>query len=118
MLIANLYIIGYLLFWFAAGHFIADYVLQTENIAREKRRSSETQLQKIVPWYWWLTAHAFTHGAAVALISGSWVLGLAETAAHWLIDFGKCEGYYGLITDQSLHAFCKILWISYILAFV
>lgn len=117
MLFNLIYTIGGLLFVFLAGHFVADYALQSDTMAREKRRSSETDLQKIVPWYWWLTAHAFTHGFMVWYISQSWILGLAETIAHWFIDFGKCEGFYGLKTDQLLHVFCKILWISYLIAY-
>ena len=106
-----------LFFLLIAGHFVADFSLQSDVMAREKRRASESELQKHVPWYWWLTAHAFTHGFVIWFILGSWWIALAETIAHWFIDFGKCEGYYGIKVDQFLHLWCKIMWLSYVIVF-
>lgn len=63
-------------------------------------------------WPYALSAHALMHGAAVSLITGSVVLGLAETGAHWCIDFGKCENWYGIHLDQALHLACKVLWVA------
>lgn len=92
------------------GHFIADCLLQPKILARHKRRCSVRSHPRCPPWPYWLTAHALVHGAAVTLITG-WVwLGIAETVAHWLIDYGKCEGHYGLKTDQSAHLACKLAW--------
>ena len=105
------------LFILIAGHFLADFGLQSDVMSREKRRASTTELQKIVPWYWWLTSHAFIHGFVVWFLLGIWWIALAETVAHWLIDFGKCEGYYGMWPDQLLHLLCKIIWITYVIAF-
>ena len=31
---------------------------------------------------------------------------------HWMIDHAKCDGHFGLTTDQALHVACKILWAS------
>ena len=114
-----------LLFVLIAAHFVADFSLQTEPMAREKRRASDTELQKIVPWYWWLTAHSMTHGFLTWVVLGLGLqfygavyIAMAETVAHWFIDFGKCEGYYGLKVDQALHLICKIMWVSYVLAFL
>ena len=63
-----------------------------------------------VHWSYWLTSHAFTHGGLVALLTGNVFLGIAETAAHWIIDFGKCEKWYGIHTDQFFHLAFKIVW--------
>jgi hypothetical protein len=51
------------------------------------------------------------HGAFVSLATGSILLGILETMAHAIIDFGKCEGYYHIVTDQILHVECKVLWL-------
>jgi len=37
---------------------------------------------------------------------------VAEFVVHWLIDFGKCEHFYGFNTDQLFHLICKLVWIS------
>jgi hypothetical protein len=59
-----------------------------------------------------MTAHAVMHGAAVAGVTGDVWLGIAETAAHWIIDFGKCENWYGIHADQAAHGVCKMLWAT------
>ena len=93
-----------------AGHLVCDYVFQTDPIAKGKNRNTEPCLFG-VDWWYWMTTHAVTHGLAVGTITGSVFLGLLETLAHWLIDFGKCEKWYGLHVDQALHIACKILWV-------
>jgi hypothetical protein len=99
-----------LLWWLATGHALADFALQSETMALGKNRhlSSKTG----VPWPYWLGAHALIHGATVAIILTSPMLGVFEAMAHWAIDFGKCEGYYGIHIDQALHAACKFLWLA------
>lgn len=79
-------------------------------MSREKRRLSETDLQRKVPWYWWLSAHSLVHGLGVYLVTRSLWLALAETGAHALVDFGKGEGWYRMATDQLLHFLCKVAW--------
>lgn len=101
------------LFYLLAGHALADFPLQGEFIAKAKNRhtfNGPLGQKPMKVWLHALTAHALIHGGMVALITGSLWLGLAETAAHWLIDFGKCENWYGIHTDQGLHVGCKILW--------
>lgn len=98
------------LFLLIAAHFIGDYVLQSPVMAVEKSRHSTSDLQKAVPWYYWLTAHALTHGVLVALITQSVFLGICETLAHWSTDRQKCDGNINLRTDQYTHLFCKGVW--------
>jgi hypothetical protein len=98
------------LFWLLVGHAVADYPLQNGPMATEKCRRSTSELQRTVPWYYWLSAHALIHGGAVFWATGSLSLGLLETGVHWLIDFGKCEGWFGIHVDQALHVGCKVLW--------
>jgi hypothetical protein len=99
-----------LLWWLIAGHALADFALQSETMALGKNRhlSSKTG----VPWPYWLGAHALIHGGVVAIILTSPILGIFETVAHWIIDFGKCDGCYSIHIDQALHAACKLLWLA------
>jgi hypothetical protein len=102
------------LFWLLVGHAVADFVLQNEVMAKGKNRNVRGTAppgQTYMPcWPYWLTAHALVHGGAVALATGSTALGCAETVAHWVIDFYKCEGCYGVHADQGMHIGCKALW--------
>jgi hypothetical protein len=91
-----------------AGHALCDYPLQGDFLARGK---NHRQPLPGVPWYQCLVAHALIHGGAVALITGSVGLGIAETVAHGVIDYGKSEGGYGFNTDQCLHVLCKLAWL-------
>ena len=97
------------------GHAIADFWAQSDALAQMKNRNRPNtrvppgQKPQIM-WPYALTAHAVMHGAAVWIITGSVWLFLAETAAHWLIDFGKCENWYGIHEDQAAHIACKVAW--------
>jgi len=104
-----------LFFVFLAVHCVCDFALQSDTMGREKKRASGTALQLVVPWYYWMTAHALIHGLGVMVATQSLVLGLAESAAHFLIDFGKCEGKYGIHVDQGLHVACKVAWCLLVL---
>lgn len=109
-----------LLLLLIAAHFVADYPLQSEFMALNKARKGPLGA---IFWENCLVAHAATHGAAVALAVSlmrpdlAIPLGIAETLAHGLIDFGKCEGKFGsnpkrsLMIDQALHFGCKIAWV-------
>lgn len=98
-----------MLFWLIVGHFVADYPLQGDFLARAKNR-----LQPIPGFPWWqaLGAHATIHGGFVAFLTGSIWLGLAEIAAHFVIDDLKCSGRISLNTDQALHIVCKCAWFA------
>lgn len=107
-----------LAFRLLCGHAIADFALQSDWMAKAKNRHRAPPgydpklhgpLQRVWPYV--LSAHALTHGLAVLLATGSYVLGAAETVAHWLIDFGKCERWYGIHTDQAIHLMCKVSWL-------
>lgn len=106
-----------MLWWLLVGHAVADFWAQSDALAQMKNRNRpNTRVppgqKPQVMWPYALSAHALMHGAAVSLITGSVVLGLAETGAHWCIDFGKCENWYGIHLDQALHLACKVLWVA------
>lgn len=96
-----------LFFLLLFGHALADFALQSEQMRKDKHRKEN-------PFDWWIVlgAHSFIHGGVVAIFLGSPLLGFFESCAHFCIDFGKCEGWYGFRTDQALHVFCKLLWIG------
>lgn len=101
-----------MLFWFVCAHFICDYCWQSDTVAREKSPSSTTELQRQVPWYYWMMGHASMHGVAVALITKHVWLGIAEVLAHFVIDYGKCRKRYNIHHDQIFHLVCKLVWAS------
>jgi len=102
------------LFLLMVGHAVSDFALQSESMARGKNRNRKTEPPpgaKYQPtWHYWLTAHALVHGGAVAIVTGSLGLGIAETVVHWVTDFGKCENWYGIHTDQGIHVGSKVMW--------
>jgi hypothetical protein len=107
-----------LLFFLLASHALMDYALQSETIAYCKCKGSDHPAAKAVPWYYWLTTHAFLHGAAVGVVirwfGFEWtvvaILAVSETVIHWLIDYGKCRNWFNIHADQAFHIACKLLW--------
>lgn len=107
-----------LLFALAIGHSLADYPLQGAFLADAKNRHAnpfspaENASSPLGLWIHALTAHSLIHGGAVWLITGSVSLALVEVGLHWMIDFSKCEGWFGYTTDQLLHLSCKALYAA------
>ncbi len=97
----------------AMGHCVGDFALQSDRMAVEKCPGRDVTLG----WGWWLAAHSGIHGFLVAVITGMPLLGLAEWAAHALVDFGKCRKCYSLAIDQIFHLLCKFAWTMAALAF-
>jgi len=95
-----------ILFLLTVGHFLCDYPLQGDFLARGKNHVNPIPG---VPWYQCLTAHAGIHSGMVYLITGSLFLGLLEFVLHFGIDYTKCSGKISYNTDQFLHFLCKIL---------
>lgn len=109
---------GSLLFALMCGHAFADFAFQTDWIAKNKNRHAipagydpklHGPMQAIWPYV--LSSHALIHGFFVAVLTGSTQLGLAEAFVHWITDFGKCEKWYGIHTDQAIHIGSKLLWV-------
>ncbi|MDZ7744331.1 MAG: DUF3307 domain-containing protein [Candidatus Saccharibacteria bacterium] len=98
-----------LLLTLIAGHYLADFGLQSQHMAAKK------QLIFLDPMgIHALTSHAFIHAIIAGLLSGSILAAAIIGSAHWLIDFGKAskwlhkklgkeEGLYGIHVDQALH---------------
>jgi hypothetical protein len=99
---------AYMLFLMIAGHAYADFALQSQYHSGAKHPGNQYHY----PWYAALTCHSLIHGGLVALITGSVVLGIAETVAHWLIDCAKGRKLFGMAVDQIAHIGCKFIWIG------
>lgn len=106
------YPIASLFFLLIAWHAIADYPLQSDFIATAKNRN--TELGKMF-WMWVLPAHSFIHGVGVMLITGSVILGIIETIAHFFIDLLKCDNRITLNQDQMLHLATKVIILLLVL---
>jgi hypothetical protein len=96
-----------MLWWMLVAHALCDYPLQNDYLARAKNPWGVHR-----EWPYALTAHALIHGGGVALVTGSPALGLCESAAHALIDVGKCSGRISYALDQALHFACKVAWVA------
>jgi hypothetical protein len=104
-----------LLFRLLIGHAFADFVFQTDAMAKGKNRhvkGSAPPGQKYVScWLYWLSAHALVHGGVVIMLTGLTYFGVVETILHFFIDTLKCENVTSVHTDQFLHFICKITYI-------
>lgn len=101
-----------------AGHYLADFGLQSQHVAEMKGRAFVEAIG-----FHTLTAHAAIHGLVAGLITHNIAAGLTVALTHWLIDFGKASelltdrfphtkgsrahgqttGLYGINVDQALH---------------
>ena len=96
---------------FVVMHALADFPLQGDYIAKQKnRREADNNSVWIVA----LTAHCIIQAGGVWLVSGSLLLGCVEFVMHMLIDMGKGENSFGLVTDQLLHLACKLAYVMFI----
>jgi hypothetical protein len=98
-----------ILFLLICGHALADFVLQSDDMAFGKARTQGLNLYD-VPWYYWLTAHALIHGGIVCLITGSLLFAMIELFSHWLIDFFKSENKLSINEDQIIHIILKLFY--------
>ena len=97
-----------LFFILRVGHAVCDYALQNDFMAAAKNHT--TELGKTY-WPYVLPSHGLIHGGWVYVVTGSFVLGLAETIIHSITDYLKCAGKIGFHTDQWIHIGCKVLWV-------
>ena len=96
-----------LLFKFLVLHFICDYPLQGDFLARGKNHINPIPG---VPWYQCLIAHCFIQSGGVYVVTGRLDISIFEFGAHFIIDRFKCAGKLTFNQDQILHIFCKIMY--------
>ncbi len=88
-------------------HALADFPLQGDYLAKQKNRK---QADSFSVWVIALSAHSMIQAGGVWLVSGSLAFGMVELVTHALIDVGKGEGRFGIVTDQLLHLGCKVVY--------
>jgi hypothetical protein len=98
-----------LLFLMIGAHALADGPLQDKAMRARKGAAGWSQFQG-------LAQHGLIHGLMVALITGVWWLGVAETVAHAAIDWAKGRGIVSHAEDQAMHVCCKVAWAGVALA--
>lgn len=89
------------------SHAVCDYPLQGDFLARGKNHKAP------LPGFdWWvcLAAHCLVQAGGVYVVTGSLRLSVAEFVLHFAIDWLKCDGRTGFLTDQGLHVACKLAW--------
>lgn len=101
---------------FCFGHFLADYPLQGDYLARAKNHRNPVPG---TPWFHAMAAHSGIHAGIVYIITGAWLFMIIEFALHFAIDWMKCEGMFGegeqaFNTDQLFHVSCKLIYAGLI----
>lgn len=89
-------------------HFLADYPLQGDFLAKAKNRHNPIPG---IPWQHAMVAHCGIHSGFVFLATGNLFLAYLEFIAHLLIDKAKCDEVISYNTDQALHIATKILLV-------
>lgn len=102
----------HLLFLLFAAHFLCDYPLQGDFLAKGKNRFNPLPG---IPWYWCMLAHCFIHAGAVYLITGNPFLGIVELAIHFKQDDMKCAGELSFNGDQLLHLWAKVVYVAVVM---
>lgn len=92
------------LIYLIAGHYLADYGLQSTYIATEKGNSFHV-----------MTAHCAMQALTVLLATQMAELAIAEFFLHYLTDTLKVKGKIGLHFDQAMHLTCRLTyaWLAY-----
>ena len=88
------------------GHALSDFALESETMVSKKQRKNNAD-----SWYIYLAAHSVIHGGFVGFFTGSFLLAMAETVCHFVIDYGTCEGKLSMKLGQTLHVVCKAAWV-------
>lgn len=88
-------------------HFLADYPLQGDFLAKAKNPVAPVPG---VPYYQAMAAHATIHAVGAAVITGLWWVFVAEFVAHWVTDELKCRRHISFNEDQFAHFCCKVAW--------
>lgn len=92
-----------LLILLLAGHWLADYPLQGDFLAKAKKDGPLRGYH--------LIAHSGIHAGAVFLITNSVALSLIEWIAHTFIDELKVRNRITFAQDQALHIGFKLLYV-------
>lgn len=101
-------------------HFLADYPLQGDFLAKFKNRynpdlhADYRAAMGLPSANAALMAHAGIHALGVYLITQSILLACVEWVLHAAIDDAKCRGKLTFNQDQALHIGCKLLYVLFL----
>lgn len=111
-----------LLLTLVAGHYLADFSLQTDFMSETKGKIFKQPIGVHT-----LTGHAFVHGLVAGLLAQNYGAGLAVGITHFLIDFFRAsellmdtlvskgilqkrkEKLFDIHLDQAMHLFVILL---------
>ncbi len=94
------------------AHCITDFPLQGDFLAKAKNHKAPIPG---IPWFYCLIVHSIIAGGGAGLVTGSLLIGVAETAIHAYTDYLKCDGRIGFYADQAVHLICKAIWVAAVL---
>lgn len=103
----------HLLILLAFGHFLADYPLQGDFLAKAKNPTAPIPG---VPWWQAMAAHCGIHAGIVYVLTSCWLLALIEFCIHAITDNAKCRGWISFNRDQFIHLACKVLYAFIVVA--
>lgn len=92
-------------------HFLADFPLQGDYLAKAKNRHTDLGKDH---WGLALFAHSFIHAGFVFMVTSSIIVATLELVSHAVIDYLKCENKFGIHVDQALHICLKLIWVTLI----
>lgn len=95
------------------GHFIADFPLQGDFLAKAKNHVNP--IAGVNPIFC-LLAHSAIQAGMVWYITGYGPLALVEFFLHAAIDYNKSENNIDFSSDQILHILCKIVYAMFVVA--
>ena len=101
----------HLTFTLITTHFLCDFALQNDFVAKYKARYVDGRYNEM--WAWVLVAHCAIHAIPVLFLTKSLGLSLLMFITHFLIDFSKCEKRITFNLDQILHL-CVVAIIAII----
>lgn len=96
-------------------HFLADFSLQSEAMAKGKNRHFRSEYilkgeKNKITWFYWLTAHTFIQGGLIFIFFPIIWIALIEVVFHFLLDFLKCDNVTNPHIDQGLHVLLRIIY--------
>lgn len=97
------------LFLLYCGHFLCDFALQSDWMAKAKNPFVDGVFKNNDIWLTVLIAHSMIHAGATLLISGSTTGAIIVLVTHIVIDYLKCAGKMSFSTDQVLHLAVMLL---------
>jgi hypothetical protein len=93
-----------MLIYLIFGHYLGDFALQNDFVAKFKAPGSAPF------WFHVMTGHCAIHAGIVFMATHNPVASVGEFIAHFLTDSLKCKGTLSFNQDQLIHIVCKIIW--------